>query len=120
MSSDANAMSSSTAGVRFNRIKNTIEHIFNPVYYELENESHLHSVPLNSETHFKLLLVSECFQNLSRVQRQQLVYSKLSLEFSQGLHAFSQRLYTPQEWIELKDQVKFQSPQCASKGIEKK
>lgn len=120
MASNSSSMSSSTTGVRFNRIKNTIEHIFNPFYFELENESHLHSVPLNSETHFKLLLVSESFQNLSRVQRQQLVYSKLSHEFSQGLHAFSQRLYTPQEWLELKAQVNFESPQCASKGAEKK
>lgn len=106
-------MSASVMDSRYHRLQKTLSENFAPVHLELDNESHQHSVPAGSETHFKLLLVSEKFQGLSRVARQQAVYQVLKEEFSSGLHAFTQRLLTPEEWQTMTS--RFESPECASK-----
>ena len=46
----------------------------------LENESHKHSVPPNSETHFKLVLVSDAFDGMLPVRRHQMLYKVLADE----------------------------------------
>lgn len=78
----------------------------------VENESHHHNVPLNSETHFKVLLVSEKFSGLGRVARQRLVNEVLSEEFKTGLHALTQMTLTPEEYEEKKGSLQFVSPEC--------
>lgn len=77
----------------------------------LENESSNHSVPIGSETHFKLFLVSADFQGQSRVERQRLIQTLLADEFSQGLHALTMRLLTPQERL-AQGPENFISPEC--------
>lgn len=37
----------------------------NPIHIEVVNESYMHNVPKNSESHFKVLVVSEKFQDLT-------------------------------------------------------
>lgn len=69
-----------------------------PLRIELVNESHGHNVAANSETHFKLTLVSERFQGLRAVQRHQLVYGLVNAEWQSGLHALAMHLYSPDEW----------------------
>ena len=78
---------------------------------ELVNESHMHSVPPNSETHFKLVLVSEDFEGLPKVRRHQQVYKVVGQLMQEGLHALALHLYTPSEWQE-KNQQAPASPQC--------
>lgn len=78
----------------------------------VENESHHHNVPPNSETHFKVLLVSEKFSGLGRVARQRLVNEVLSEEFKTGLHALTQMTLTPEEYEEKKGSLQFVSPEC--------
>lgn len=85
---------------------------FNPTYLEVENESHSHSVPANSETHFRVLLVSDKFIGLSRVARQRLVYDVLSAELKGGVHALALRTYSPEEWEKEGGSVAMQSPPC--------
>lgn len=86
---------------------------FNPVFLLVENESHLHSVPENSETHFKILVASDSFKDLGRVERQQLVYSVLGEELKNKVHALSQRVYSLEEWEKIKDNYNFTSPLCS-------
>ncbi|MEK6774333.1 MAG: BolA family protein [Bdellovibrionota bacterium] len=93
-------------------IRQKIESAFNPDYYELENESSKHSVPPGSETHFRLLLVSEKFSGISRVDRQRQVNQILADEMSGGVHALSQRALTPDEWEKMRDQFPMVSPEC--------
>lgn len=91
----------------------------NPVYLELENESHRHSVPEGSESHFRILVVSREFENMSRVDRQRFVYSLLQEEMRSGVHALSQRTYSPDEWdlaLSKEGIVKMESPLCPSKA----
>ncbi len=85
-----------------------------PIQLEVVNESHLHSSGPGAESHFKVLVVSETFQGLSRVHRQQKVYGLLEQELKGGVHALSLRLLTQQEW-EQGGGDDFQSPNCHSR-----
>lgn len=70
----------------------------NPNALTVENESSGHNVPKGSETHFKVLVVSDAFENTNRVARHRLINALLATEFDAGLHALSLHLFTPDEW----------------------
>jgi BolA protein len=78
------------------QIEQAILQGFEVEWMQLENESHLHAGPA-SESHFKLTLVSEDFQGVSKVKRQQAVYRALS-ELMPAFHALALHTYTPEEW----------------------
>ncbi|HBM49555.1 MAG TPA: BolA family transcriptional regulator, partial [Marinobacter sp.] len=65
---------------------------------QVENESHMHSVPPNSETHFKVTLVSPDFAGQMKVRRHQAIYKVLADELAGSVHALSLHLFTPEEW----------------------
>ena len=46
---------------------------FSPQHVDLLNESHMHAVPKNSKTHFKLILVAAHFSGQNKVARQRAV-----------------------------------------------
>jgi BolA protein len=77
---------------------------------EVTNESHNHSVPKNSETHFKVLIVSPLFEGKSRIDRQRMVNETLDIELKSGLHALTQKTMTPEEYKAWTG--KFESPDC--------
>ena len=79
-------------------LSNLIKGALNPSLFELENESHRHNVPKNSETHFKAIIVSDKFDGLSRVKRHQLVYKACKDPLEQGLHALAMQCFTKKEW----------------------
>jgi stress-induced morphogen len=90
-----------------------------PAHLEVVNESHMHSVPAGSETHFKVVVVSPAFEGMSAVKRHQLVYGALSEELSKkpaqgGIHALAITSRTPAEWAASPEAN--ESPLCASKG----
>lgn len=71
---------------------------FSPVHLEVANESHMHSVPPNSETHFRVVLVSASFDGRSRVARHQQVYATLAPQLAGPVHALALHTYSPGEW----------------------
>lgn len=81
-----------------------------PAHLEVVNESHMHSVPPNSETHFKLVIVADGFEGKRQVQRHQLVYGLLKDELASGVHALALHTYSPQEWVETG--IAPDSPKC--------
>ncbi len=95
-------------------IQTKLQADLSPVQLEIINESHLHSSGIGAESHFKVLVVSEVFQGLSRVSRQQKVYALLAHELKTGVHAMSLRLLTRDEW-EKGGSEGFDSPQCHSR-----
>ena len=99
-------------GPREQRLQKILSDSLNPVHLEIENESHSHSVPENSETHFKVLVVSDSFEGLSRLERQRRVNDLLKSELQTGLHALTQRLLSPTEWEKQKSSLDFVSPAC--------
>lgn len=76
------------------KVQNNLE----PQYFEVLNESHNHSVPQNSETHFKLVIVSDHFSNIKRIQRHRIINDLLADELRGPVHALSLKLYTREEW----------------------
>lgn len=89
---------------------------FSPTVIELVNESHLHHRPSGAETHFRLLIVSEKFQGMSRIDRQRQINQLFEYARDKGLHALTQRALTPQEWESQKDGAEFTSPSCQHKN----
>lgn len=71
------------------------------IHCEIVNESFMHKVPKGSETHFKVIVVSEKFAGLSPIQRHRLVYASVQDEFQNAggtVHALSINAKTPAEW----------------------
>jgi BolA protein len=84
-----------------------------PVHLEVINESHGHNVPAGSETHFKIVAVSEAFTGENPVKRHRRVYGVLENELANGVHALSLHLYAPDEWS---DAEVPNSPRCLGGG----
>ncbi len=69
-----------------------------PQHLQVVNESHKHSVPPGSESHFKVVIVSERFRGQPLVRRHQAVNTALAEELKNGLHALSIETLTGAEW----------------------
>lgn len=72
----------------------------NPLHLEVVNESHMHSVPPGSESHFKVIVVSEQFEGKMLVARHRLVNEILAGELARSIHALALHTLTPGEWFE--------------------
>ncbi|WP_372971692.1 BolA family protein [Marinobacter sp.] len=92
-------------------IEQKLSSAFDSQHLFVENESHKHNVPPNSETHFKVTLVAPEFEEQGKVKRHQSVYRVLSEELAGGVHALALHVYSPQEW-EASDQAAPESPDC--------
>ena len=92
-------------------IEEKIQALLTPTYLDVLNESHMHSVPPGSESHFKLVIVSAKFENQSRLQRHQKVNEILAKELKDDLHALSMETHTTQEW-EQRGGKTLESPLC--------
>lgn len=91
-------------------ITEKLKKAFQAEVLSVENESFRHNVPLGSETHFKVLIVSECFISQAPIERQRSVMNLLSEEMKGPIHALSLRLMTPSEYKESRFQ--FHTPNC--------
>lgn len=80
------------------RIESKLKESLEPSHLEVINESHMHNVPKGSETHFKVVVVSQRFDGLSAVKRHQLVYGVLGDEMKSGVHALAITSRSPAEW----------------------
>ncbi|MGB0669446.1 MAG: BolA family protein [Porticoccaceae bacterium] len=81
-------------------IADSVQGQFQPELLQLTNESHMHSVPPGSESHFKLVLVTDQFLGLRLVQRHQMIYQLLAEQLAGPVHALALHTYTPEEWAE--------------------
>ena len=81
-----------------------------PSFLEVVNESDQHSVPANSETHFKVVVVSAQFEGQRPVARHQKIYRALSEQLEGPVHALALHTYTATEWQD--QQVAPESPAC--------
>jgi stress-induced morphogen len=81
------------------RIVSKLSETFNPAHLQVINESHMHSVPPGSETHFKVVLAADSFAGKRQVQRHQAVYACLAEDLKTGVHALALHTFSPEEWI---------------------
>ncbi len=86
-----------------------------PVHLEVINESHMHNVPPGSESHFKVIVVSEHFAGMPRIRRHQTVNEILRDELSSRIHALSMHTLTTSEWTSQDSQI-LESPACLGGG----
>lgn len=86
-----------------------------PAVLEVENESHGHNVPRGSETHFRVVVVSDRFQGERAVARHRMVYELLGDERAAGMHALALHLFTQAEWAARNEQST-PSPACLGGG----
>lgn len=78
---------------------------FDPMYLEVVDESYRHNVPAGSESHFKVVLVSDRFTGERFLNRHRMIYGTLTEELSNTVHALALHTYTIKEWEALQDTV---------------
>lgn len=93
-----------------NKITEKLSAQFEPAFLDVENESHNHNVPAGSESHFKVVIVTDAFDGKRLIQRHRLVNSCLADELANDIHALAIHTYTQQEWSTLNEAP--QSPDC--------
>ena len=92
-------------------IEQKICEALSPNHLQVINESHMHNVPPGSESHFKLVVVTDTFSGVPRVRRHQTVNGILKDELAGPIHALSMETLTMEEW-ERKGGVVRESPDC--------
>ena len=87
---------------------------FDADYLQVENESHMHNVAPGSESHFKVTIVSNSFNDQMLIKRHRMVNSTLQQEIQQ-IHALALHTLTPREWQARAGSVA-DSPKCRGGG----
>ncbi|TKI06282.1 transcriptional regulator BolA [Martelella alba] len=98
------------------QIEAKIRAAFDPVYLEVTDESYRHNVPAGSESHFKVVLVSDCFAGERILTRHRSLYATLAEELAGPVHALALHTYTLKEWASLQNAVPA-SPPCRGAGL---
>ncbi len=93
------------------RIEEKIKGALAPSHLLVINESHKHGVPAGSESHFKLVVVSDSFEGESLVRRHQTINRLLADELAASIHALSMDTLTPLEW-ERRAHTPVPTPEC--------
>ena len=95
-----------------NKIINSLIGSMNITSLKVINESFMHNVPKDSESHFKIVIVSNDFKNLSLIKRHQLVYKSLN-NIMNDIHALSIQPFSEDEFA--LNPIILDSPECANK-----
>lgn len=96
-------------------IEQKLQDHFSPEYLEVLNESHMHNVPANSETHFKVTIVSENFDGKRLIQRHRAVNTVVAAELAGPVHALALHTYTQEDWAKKQGNAP-DSPNCLGGG----
>lgn len=84
------------------RIEALLREAFSPTHLEVIDESYLHEghsgARPGGESHFRVVVVTDRFEGVGRVQRQQQVYGVLGEVIKGGVHALSMMTATPGEY----------------------
>ncbi len=71
---------------------------FEPLHLTVDDESSNHNVPAGSESHFKVVIVAECFDDRRLLDRHRMVNAVLEQELAGPVHALALHTYTPGDW----------------------
>ncbi len=83
----------------------------NPEHLQVINESSNHNVPEGSESHFKVVVVSNKFSEKSLINRHRIINEILQDELAGKIHALAIHAYTAEDWSEKNKQAP-DSPDC--------
>lgn len=79
-------------------IESKLANGINALHMEVINESNNHNVPAGSESHFKVVLVSEDFAGKALLARHRMINKILEEELQGIIHALALHTYTESEW----------------------
>ena len=88
---------------------------FAVAHLQIENESHKHNVPPGSESHFRVVMVSDDFTGKSLLARHRAVYGAVQAELAGGIRALALHTYTLGEWLQINGSAPV-SPPCRGGG----
>lgn len=88
---------------------------FKPSYIDVVDESHKHALQSGVPTHFKIIVVSNQFENCNLLKRHRMVNEKIR-DLVSGLRAVSLSTLTPSEWETTGFQDSMRSPNCRGGG----
>ena len=88
-----------------------------PEVLDVINETYMHNVPADAESHFKVVVVSKAFEGKILIARHRMVNEALAKELAGGIHALSLHTMTPDEYFEKAGEVS-DSPQCLGKKLQ--
>lgn len=97
------------------QIEERLRQQFAPLHLEVQNESHMHDVPAGSESHFRVVLVSEGFSGKPLLARHRAVNGALAEQLAGQIHALALHTMTPEEWFAKGGEAP-QSPPCLGGG----
>lgn len=81
------------------------------LHLEVINESNNHNVPPGSESHFKVVMVSNAFEGQSLIVRHRTINKLLEDELKNRIHALALHTYTEAEWRDRHGEAPM-SPPC--------
>lgn len=97
------------------QIREKLRTAFDLLYLDVQDESYRHNVPAGSESHFRVIIVSDSFAHQRFLVRHRAVYSALTDELAGSVHALSLHTYTVKEWQQLQNTLP-DSPHCRGGG----
>jgi BolA protein len=80
-------------------------------HLDITNESHMHNVPEGSESHFRVVVVSDAFSDQPLIKRHRAVNQILKEELAGRVHALALHTFTPDEW-QARGETTQASPEC--------
>ena len=92
-------------------IKNLLIDSLKPSILSITNESYMHNVPEDSESHFKIVIVSNNFKNQTNVMRHQHIYGILD-DIMKLIHALSIYAFDEDEYKD--NPIVLDSPNCVN------
>jgi BolA protein len=92
-------------------IETKVLEAFTPERIRIDNDSKGHAGPA-TESHFRLIIVSDTFDGLNSVKRHRLVYGCLADELAGPVHALQLKCLTPAEYDDADGDVSLQAPPC--------
>ena len=81
-------------------IVSKLEKALSPEHLEVIDESHMHNVPEGSESHFKVVIVSNDFKDKMLLARHRMVNKALEDELKGSVHALALHTMTMEEWFD--------------------
>ena len=95
-----------------NIIQNVLIDEFNPSILSITNESYMHNVPEGSESHFKVILDTDLFEDVPKIKQHQKIYIALGNIMNQ-IHALSIHSFDKEEFKN--NPMIIDSPNCVNK-----
>ena len=86
-----------------------------PERIRIDNDSKRHAGPA-TDSHFRLVIVSDSFEGLNSVKRHRLIYKCLADELAGPVHALQLKCLTPSEYDAADGDVSLQAPPCGGGG----